>query len=142
MQPVSGNEVARGLSVDEHPVASLLDSAHRVLLHHDPGGSGRFGEGGVEGGPSDATSGARTERRIDRAMGVAVADAGQLDARRPDAELGEVRDRSGHQSLPARLVDRSAPRLPDDDVEPCSSRVERGRQADGAATGDDQVTHG
>ena len=93
----------------------------------------------MQDGATDAAAVAVPERGRDPAAPVDVGDAGDPVAGRVDAEVGQVRDRTGHQPLAARLVDRAGPRLADHDLEAGAGGVQRGGQADRAAAGDDEV---
>ena len=62
-------------------------------------------------------------------------------ARRIDAEARAAPHRMRHQAFAARLVDRPAARLDDDDLQSGAGAVDRGGQPGRAAARDEQVDH-
>ena len=70
-----------------------------------------------------------------------VPDPADRHPARHDAEFRQSRDRLGHQSLAARLVDRRRPRLDHHGRQPGTARVQRGGQAGRPASRDQQVDH-
>ena len=141
VQPVRGEQVAGRPAVDEQVRAAVDHRAHGLRAHLDTRLDEAARQPRVQRRTPHAAARPGPEARVDAALPVAVADAGQVDALDLDAEVGQARERPRHQPLAAGLVDDPGPGLDDHDVEPGAARVQRGGQPHRPTAGDHQVMH-
>ena len=91
--------------------------------------------------PAPTTPAARpsVEAVLDATAPIEVGDPDEGHPVGVDAETGEFRQRAGHEALAARLVDRPVARFDDGDVQPRHPGLDRAREADRSATGNEHL---
>ena len=142
MQAVGTEQPRRPDARCRDPVGILLERLNpgRDALDAERRGASR--EHGVQHGPAYSPPHARAEQVIRPPLRGVVTHTAQGHPVRVHAESSQQRQRPGHESLAARLVDNAVARLDEGHGHPGQSCLDRGGEPDGATPHDDDVDVG